>query len=89
MGVSTHAVVHCGLRPGQFIKDRCRNNGMELTVDVDAAIHDSLTRRAEKNGFESTEAYCETILELVVEELEGDQRSEQVEQRLEDLGYLS
>jgi len=62
---------------------------MELTVDVDASIYQSLERRAEENEFESTAEYCETILSLVVEELDGDVRSEDVERRLEDLGYLN
>lgn len=62
---------------------------MELTVDVDESVYDSLEQRAENHGFESTEAYCETILGLVIEELDGDQRTDEVEKRLEDLGYLN
>lgn len=62
---------------------------MELTVNVDDSVHEALSRRAEQNGFESTGTYCETVLELVVEELEENRRSKEVEERLEDLGYLS
>lgn len=62
---------------------------MELTVDLEEDVHEALSRRAEDNEFESTEAYARRVLELVVEELEGGVRDESVEQRLEDLGYLS
>ena len=64
-----------------------------MELDLDADIRDSLASRAEEHGFDSTEAYAETILTVVIEELEADQRtgsdrSEAVESRLEDLGYL-
>lgn len=62
---------------------------MELTVDLDDEVHEMLSRRAKENSFESTEAYCRTVLELTIEELEDEDRDEAVEERLEDLGYLS
>jgi hypothetical protein len=64
---------------------------MELTLEIDDEIYRTLERRAEENGFESTEAYCRTILSTVVEELEkeGTEAGDEVEERLEDLGYLS
>lgn len=61
---------------------------MELRVDVDDAVYETLERRADEHGFESTEAYCRTVIELLIEELEGGTRDGEVEQRLEDLGYL-
>lgn len=62
---------------------------MELTLDLDDELYGTLERRAGANGFESTEEYARTILRTVVEELEEDVAGEDVEDRLEDLGYLS
>ena len=62
---------------------------MELTLDLDDDLYGTLERRAENNGFESTEEYSRTILRTVVEELEADASDDEVEERLEDLGYLS
>lgn len=62
---------------------------MELTLDLEEDLHETLKRRAQNNGFESTEEYAQTILRTVVEELESDATNEDVEARLEDLGYLS
>lgn len=63
--------------------------GVDLTLTVSEDLHRSLARRAEEHGFGSTEEYCETVLELVVEELEREGAGDEVEDRLEDLGYLS
>jgi hypothetical protein len=64
---------------------------MKLNLEINDDLSRVLERRAEENGFESTEAYCRTILSTVVEELEkeGTETDEAVEERLEDLGYLS
>jgi hypothetical protein len=62
---------------------------MDLTLDLDDDLYAVLERRAENNGFESTEEYASTILRTVVEELEEDIADDDVEERLEDLGYLS
>jgi len=66
---------------------------MEISLEIDDSLHRVLERRAEENGFDSTEEYCRTILSTVVEELEkGDTETDagdEVEERLEDLGYLS
>jgi hypothetical protein len=63
-----------------------------MELDVDTELRDRLASRAEQVGFESTEAYAEMVLAVVVDELEsGEQnsdRSEEVRDRLEDLGYL-
>jgi len=61
---------------------------MELTLEIEDSLYDGLSRRADEQGFESTEAYCAVILETVLTELEGEQRTKSVEQHLEDLGYL-
>lgn len=62
---------------------------MEVTLDLDDDLYGALERRAEANGFESTEAYCGTVLRTVLEELEAEATDDEVEERLEDLGYLS
>jgi len=63
---------------------------MELSLEINDDLGGVLERRAEKNGFQSTEEYCCTILQTVVEELEEDADApNEVEERLEDLGYLS
>lgn len=61
---------------------------MELRLDIDPYLHERLSDRAEQHGFESTERYSEAILEAVIDELEGDDRDEDVKEHLEDLGYL-
>lgn len=61
---------------------------MELVLDVDERLYERLSERAERHGFESTEAYSTIVLETVLAELEGSERTGEVEQRLEDLGYL-
>lgn len=58
---------------------------MEIQLDKDT--RERLVRRAEQNGFDSTEEYIKTILQVVIEELE-DQHTDTVQHRLEDLGYL-
>jgi hypothetical protein len=67
-----------------------------MELDIDRNLYETLSRRADKNGFESVEEYTEVILETVIYELE--QQSEQtresitdketVSDRLQDLGYL-
>lgn len=61
---------------------------MELRLDINEDIYERLATRAERYGFESTEAYTRTIVETVILELEGHQSDGEVEERLEDLGYL-
>jgi hypothetical protein len=60
--------------------------GMQL--DIDKQLHQRLSERAEKMGFDSTEEYCVTILETVINELEEENANNEVQSRLEDLGYL-
>jgi len=62
---------------------------MDLTLDLEDDLYAALERRAENNGFESTEEYTCTVLRTVIEELEDDVTSDDVEERLEDVGYLS
>ena len=62
---------------------------MELTLDLDDDLYGTLERRAQNNGFESTEEYARTVLGTVMDELEADASDDKVEERLEDLGYLS
>lgn len=62
---------------------------MELVIDLDEETYETLERRAETNEFESPEEYSRVVLRTVMEELEENTESDDVEQRLEDLGYLS
>lgn len=65
-----------------------------MNVDIDEELGVRLARRAERHGFESTEAYVNTVLAAFLSEIEAegqgagsDQRGS-LERRLEDLGYL-
>lgn len=62
---------------------------MELTLEIEDSVYSTLERRAEMNDFDSPELYSETILETVLDELESGEAKADVEDRLEDLGYLS
>lgn len=58
-----------------------------MELDLDEAHRERLTARAERFGFESPEAYAQTIIETVLDELETE-HDDAVQDRLEDLGYL-
>jgi len=58
---------------------------MELSIDRD--LYERLEQRAEETGFQSAEDYSVLVLRTVVEELDNE-REDDVEERLEDLGYL-
>lgn len=60
---------------------------MELTLDLDEEVYDSLEKRANRHDFTSPEDYAAAIVTTVLEELECDD-PEEVRDRLEDLGYL-
>lgn len=58
-------------------------------IRIDEEVYDRLDDRADRYGFESTDAYAEQILATVIAELEAnDGQDEGVTDRLEDLGYL-
>lgn len=59
-----------------------------MSVEIDDEILKRLAERARANGFESTEAYTNTLLQTVLDELNQTEEDEQIEERLEDLGYL-
>ena len=59
-----------------------------MQLDIDKQLHQRLSERAKKVGFDSTEEYCVTILETVINELEEENANDEVQNRLEDLGYL-
>jgi len=59
-----------------------------MQLDIDEELHDRLATRADKKGFDSTEAYCIVVLETVMKELEDQDANAEVQNRLEDLGYL-
>lgn len=60
---------------------------MELRLEVDENTHERLFTRAEKKGFSNVEAYASFVLEVVMDELEGNEQGA-VKERLDDLGYL-
>jgi len=63
---------------------------MDVTVELDEDVVATLARRAETNGFDSTEAYCKMVLSVAAEELRTElQSDENLEERLQDLGYLN
>jgi len=62
---------------------------MELVLELDDEIYETLRQRAQNNGFDSPEEYSQTVLRTVMEELEHETAHDEVESRLEDLGYLS
>lgn len=62
-----------------------------VSVEITAALVEELSERAQSAGFDTTNEYVEYILSTTVAELDPveDHRSEQeVESRLESLGYL-
>lgn len=59
-----------------------------MDVALDNDLPDRLSKRAEIAGFDSTEAYVNELLRTVLDELEEDRGQDDVEDRLEDLGYL-
>ena len=60
-----------------------------MEVDFDEETAAVLKRRAVEHGFESSQAYVETLVVTVLAELEdtGDDQTT-IEDRLRDLGYL-
>ena len=59
-----------------------------MQLDIDEQLHERLANRADKMGFDSTEEYCLIVLETVMNELENNDADAEVQNRLEDLGYL-
>lgn len=59
-----------------------------MQVEIDEELQERLSQRAERFGFNSTEDYVITVLQTVVDELEETGTSDDIQDRLEDLGYL-
>lgn len=59
-----------------------------MQLDVDDQLYDSLSQRAREKGFDSAEEYSIVVLETVIDELESQNPEEEVQNRLQDLGYL-
>lgn len=59
-----------------------------MEIEIEDDLEEMLVRRADHLKFESPEAYAKVILRTVLEELEHDNETDAVEDRLEDLGYL-
>lgn len=59
-----------------------------MNLELDDELTDRLEQRAEANGFDSTSEYATTLLHTVLDELDRVEDDSDVEERLEDLGYL-
>lgn len=60
---------------------------MEVKFDLDEEDYEKLSRRANRNGFDSPEEYGSFMVETVLDELETE-TDDDVRGRLEDLGYM-
>lgn len=61
---------------------------LNVNLKLDDDLADRLERRAEANGFDSAGEYTTTLLRTVLDELDRVEDDSNVEERLEDLGYL-
>ena len=59
-----------------------------MNIELDDQLADRLKQRAEANGFDSASEYTTTLLCTVLDELDRAENDSDVEERLEDLGYL-
>ena len=59
-----------------------------MKLELDDRLADRLEQRAEANGFDSASEYTTTLLRTVLDELDRVEDDGNVEDRLEDLGYL-
>lgn len=59
-----------------------------MKIELNDQLAERLEQRAEANGFNSTDGYVETLLRTVLDELDRVEDDTDVEERLEDLGYL-
>jgi metal-responsive CopG/Arc/MetJ family transcriptional regulator len=61
---------------------------LDVNLELDDGLADRLEQRAEANGFDSASEYTTTLLRTVLDELDRVENDSDVEERLEDLGYL-
>lgn len=61
---------------------------LDVNLELDDELADRLEQRAEANGFDSASEYTTTLLRTVLDELDRVEDDGDVEERLEDLGYL-
>ncbi|WP_256418988.1 hypothetical protein [Halorubrum laminariae] len=59
-----------------------------MNLELDDDLAGRLATRAENNGFDSTAEYTQTLLRTVLDEVDRFEDDSDVEERLEDLGYL-
>jgi hypothetical protein len=60
-----------------------------MELDIDERLYERLSKRAKAKGFDSAEEYSKIVLETVLEEIEEvNEGDNDVQSRLEDLGYL-
>ena len=60
---------------------------MEVKLDLEDEDYEKLSKRADRNGFDSPEEYGSFMIETVLDELETE-TGDDVRDRLEDLGYM-
>ncbi|WP_237560508.1 hypothetical protein [Halapricum salinum] len=58
-----------------------------MNIEIDDTLYERIDDRAARKEFESADEYAETILRIVLDELE-DEPDRDVQDRLEDLGYM-
>ena len=63
-------------------------DGQYVNLELDDRLADRLEQRAEAHGFDSASEYTTTLLCTVLDELDRAENDSDVEERLEDLGYL-
>lgn len=59
-----------------------------MQLNIDKELYEKLSRRANRKGFDSAEEYSVFVLQTIIEELEESGADDEVQDRLEDLGYL-
>lgn len=59
-----------------------------MQLNIDEELYEKLSRRGERKGFDSAEEYSVFVLQTIIEELEESGADDEVQDRLEDLGYL-
>lgn len=59
-----------------------------MNLELDDRLANRLEQRAETHGFDSADEYATTLLRTVLDELDRIEDDSELEDRLEDLGYL-
>ncbi len=57
-------------------------------IKIDKALYDRVADVAKKGGYSSTDEFIVHVLEKELQQFEGAETDEQVEERLRGLGYI-